>query len=144
MEACWLTTSQTREKPNEGIVSAGKEFLCAVFLCDSSDCPSECMNSYTGLPSFDFWITKRIGLHPHSLALNPKLPELHPFPVHLVRLTCGRFIQKSTQVKHFKHGIHRFMWIFDRFTRAANFLENSHFLFAAVSLWPHYMLNAPQ
>ena len=48
------------------------------------------------------------------------------------RLTCGRFIQESTQVKHFKHGIHRFMWIFDRFTWAANFLENSHFLFAAL------------
>ena len=62
---------------------------------------------------------------------------------HLGRLTCGRFIQESTRVKHFKHGIHRFMWIFDRFTRAANFLENSHFLFAAIPLTPLHVKCSP-
>ena len=83
--------------------------------------------------SFHFYILYFVHkLASHSPPLNPKLPAVQPFPVHLGRLTCGRFIQKRTQVKHFKHGIHRFMWIFDSFTRAANFLENSHFLFAAL------------
>ena len=90
--------------------------------------------------SVNAWIVALIAFFSTAFST---FPTSQSKVAHLGRLTCGRFIQESTRVKHFKHGIHRFMWIFDRFTRAANFLENSHFLFAALPLTPLHVKCSP-
>ena len=117
-------------KADRRIITEMKHFLYSV--C--------CLLMWFFTLSVNAWIVALIAFFSTAFST---FPTSQSKVAHLGRLTCGRFIQESTRVKHFKHGIHRFMWIFDRFTRAANFLENSHFLFAAIPLTPLHVKCSP-
>ena len=108
-------------------------------------------HSYQHCAKFKFFIWEKLKYWIVTILQFLRIPEpldfndvkTSPIPSPSHAADKWPFYSKDPQVKHFKHGIHRFMWIFDRFTRAANFLENSHFLFAAIPLTPLHVKCSP-
>ena len=98
--------------------------------CDSPACPSECANNYAGCILFHFCVSK-----PRLTSTFLSIQSWPPFPVHLTRLTCGRFIQREPWLNILNMGSTA-LCEYSTGLRAANFQENSQFLFAVLHQLP--------